>query len=189
MREENYHDLEFVRPLSLSETFGFWHDSEGSSQHWLDVARSRGFETWEEWRRTYFAPFRMEERTWNLFRVVNPLLTVPLFRGGPFQGWIEQTYGDTGMTPEFRVIAKRLTAAQDAYVAKLKASFPRTTTIIGVLTDNGVVMVEGMHRCCALGQASAEGLRIDTDLHIALGDYLPGGVPLIPKVFKNTTSI
>lgn len=187
MREEKFHDLQFVRPLSLPETFEFWRDSEGSNPHWLDVARSRGFETWEEWRRSYFAPFQMEERTWNLFRVVEPLRTVPLFRGGPFQGWIEETYGDAGMTPEFRVIAKRLTAAQDAYVAKLKASFPPTTTVIGVLTDNGVVIAEGTHRCCALAQASAEGLTISTDLHIALGDYLPGGVPLIHRVFKEVT--
>ena len=108
---------------------------------------------------------------------------------GPFQGWVEQTYGDAGLTPAFDVIARRLTEAQNGYVAELKASYPKATTVIGVLTDDGVVIAEGMHRCSALAQAAAEGLPIATDFRIALGGELPGGVPLIRKVFKGVTPI
>lgn len=189
MREASFVGLDYLRPLTFHDAFGFWRESEGSDPHWLGIARSRGFETWEAWRRTYLPPFRMEERSWWLYRVADPLRTVPRFRGGPFQGWIEQTYGDAGPTPEFAVIARRLTPVQQAYVARLKASFPASTTVIGVLTDDGIVIAEGTHRCCALAQAAAEGLAIGTDFRIALGGHLPGGVGPIPKIFKGVTPV
>jgi hypothetical protein len=189
MRDVFVQGLETLRYMAWPEPFEFWRASEGSAPHWRGVARSRGFETWEDWRRGYVPHFRMEERRWTLYRVLDPLRTVPTFHGGPFQGWIEATYGDAGLSPTFDVIAGRLTEAQDAYVAKLKASFPGETTVIGVQTDDGIVIAEGTHRCCAIAQAAAEGLPIATDFRIALGSHLPGRLPMLPKVYKGVTPI
>lgn len=189
MRETFLQGLQELQALAWPEPFRFWRESEGSDPSWLGVARSRGFETWEEWRRAYLPAFRMEERRWTLYRVAEPFLAVPRWRGGPFQGWIEQTYGDIGPTPEFSVIERRLTAVQAAYVERLAAAFPAETTVIGVLADDGVVIAEGTHRCCAVARMAARGLRPPDGLRIALGSYLPGGVPPIPKVFRNPTPI
>jgi hypothetical protein len=190
MREEFFRGLDYVRPLLFQDVFESWRESEGSSPHWLGVARARGFETWEEWRRSYFPPFRMEERSWWLYRVADPLRTVPRFLGGPFQGWIEHTYRDAGVSPPFSVISSRLTAGQQGYVDRLKTGFPKATTVIGVLTDDGVVIAEGTHRCSALASLAADGgAGPATDFRIALGSYLPGGVPIIPRVYRNVESV
>lgn len=189
MPDPIFHGLELIRPISWPEAFEFWRDSEGSDPHWLKNARDRGFDSWEEWRMAYARPFRLEEREWNLFHVADPMADVPRFHGGPFKGWIERTYGDAGPTPEFRVIAERLTEYQNGYVEKLMASFPPATTVIGVATDHGIVVVEGTHRCCAIAKAAAEGRKIETDLHIALGGYLPGGLPVIGKFRKGESPI
>jgi len=176
--------------MAWPEPFEFWRESEGSSPHWLGVARSRGFVTWEDWRREYFAPFRMEERRWTLYQVCDVLRTVPQWRGGPFQGWVENTYGDAGTSPVFRTIAERLTDAQRGYVDRLMKAFPEPTTVIGVLTDDGIVIAEGMHRCSAVAALSAHGgVELTTDFRIALGSYLPGRIPVIPKIFKGVTPI
>lgn len=177
-------DLDLVRPLSWPETFEFWRDSEGLDPRWLKNARERGFETWEEWRMAYARAFGLEKRDWNLYRVTDPSASVPRFHGGPFKGWIERTYGDAGPTPEFRVIAERLTDMQDGYVEKLMASFPPATTVIGVETELGIVIVEGTHRCCAIAKAAASGRAIATDFHLALGSRLPGLLPIIGKFRK-----
>lgn len=184
MSDQHLHGLEHIRPLSWQETFGFWRDSEGSSLHWLRLARDRGFDSWAEWRLAYAPPFRLPERAWNLYRVADPLREVPRFRGGPFKGWIERTYGDAGAMPQFRVIAERLTDIQRGYVRKLMADFPNETTVIGVRTDDGIVIIEGTHRCCAIAKAASEGAAIETDLHIALGSCLPGGLPIVGKFRK-----
>jgi hypothetical protein len=187
--EKHLDTLRELRPLAWPEPFEFWRESEGASPHWLGIARSRGFETWEDWRRGYFAPFRMEERRWTLYQVWGDILDiVPRWHGGPFQGWIENTYGDAGPCPNFRTIAERLTDVQRLYVSQIMAAFPEPTTVIGVLTDDGIVIAEGMHRCSAVAALSAHGgVTLTTDFRIALGSYLPGGVPVIPKIFRGVT--
>lgn len=98
---------------------------------------------------------------------------MPTFRGGPFRAWIEQIYGDAGPTPPFLEVAKRLSGMKNGRVLSLLESFPKETTITGVLTDADVIILEGMHRCAALAMAAAQGKAIATDLTIALGGALP----------------
>lgn len=176
-----------MRALTFEEAFGFWREHEGSNPHWHDVARERGFDTWEEWRRAYVPAFRMDERAWALYRVVDPLGTVPNWRGGPFQGWIERTYGDAGPSPTFDAIARRLAPLPGGHIEKLQASYPRLTTVLGVVADDGVIIAEGMHRCCAIAALAAKGATLQADVRIALGGWLPGRVPFIPKVSRHAT--
>ncbi len=177
--------LQPLRPLTWKQTFEFWRESEGSNPEWLAVARERGYETWEAWRNAYVAPFKLDQRSWGLYRVVNPVLTVPRFRGGPFQGWVERFYhGQHRPTPTFGRIAEELFQQGNGRATSLKSSFPRQTTVIGVMTSAGVVIVEGMHRCSAIASTAADGTPIQTELSIALGSALPGDLDVIPKIYN-----
>ncbi len=171
--------LKHIRPLTWKEVFEFWRENEERNPGWEEVAKDRGFASWEEWRRTYVPPFRLEEREWSLYRVTDPMRAVPKFRGGPFHSWIENIYGDAGSTPTFDVIAARLAGMKHGGVRKLTDSFPKETVITGVLTDDGIVVIEGTHRCAAIALAVAEGWMIETDLKIALGSKLPGPLPIV----------
>lgn len=187
MESHLQHGLEPLQPLTWEQTFKFWRESEGANPEWLAVAHERGYATWEEWRKAYVAPFKLDQRVWGLYRVVDPIRTVPQFRGGPFQGWVDRFYhGCSRPTPTFSQIAEELFAQGNGRALSLKASFPRQTTVIGVMTNHGVVIVEGMHRCSAIANAAADGTPIQTDFSIALGSKLPGDLDVIPKIHKPT---
>ncbi len=175
-----------IHPLSWDQAFAFWRESEGSNPEWLAVANARGYATWEEWRRAYIAPLKLDQRVWGLYRVDDPIRTVPQFRGGPFQGWVERFYhGRSRPTPTFSRIAEELFAQGNGRALSLKDAFPRRTTVLGVMTNDGVVIVEGMHRCSAIASAAADGTPIKTDFSIALGSKLPGDLDVIPKIYKH----
>ncbi|WKZ28890.1 MAG: hypothetical protein QY323_05180 [Patescibacteria group bacterium] len=187
METSHLQDLKPIRSLTWEETFAFWRESEGSSPEWLAVAKERGYDTWEEWRLAYAPHFRLTERAWTLYRVMDPLRTVPEhFHGAPFQGWIERTYGDAGPMPTFAVIAANLFAKGNGRASAIKGTFPRRTTVLGVLAEKGVVIFEGMHRCSAIAKLAADGATLETDFSIALGSYLPGTIEVLEKVYKRS---
>jgi hypothetical protein len=166
--------LVYVRDLTWEEAFDFWRESEGENSKWAPHARERGFQSWEEWRRTMVAPARPAERRWRLYRVTEPLVAVPTFRGAPFRSWIQNVYGDLGSTPAFADIVRRPEILKHEGVRALAGDFPRRTTIIGIEHSGDVVIIEGMHRSAALALAAAEGKSVETELYLALGSELPG---------------
>lgn len=171
--------LEPLRSLTWPEVFGFWRENEAGNADWQRLARERGFDDWEDWRSSYVPPFRLTERAWTLHRVTNPAASVPAFRGGPFLGWIEHAYAEGERTPTFARIAERRQGIKNERVLSLLAAFPAKTILTGVRTDEGVVILEGMHRCAALAVAAAQGRPIETELTIALGSALPGRLPIV----------
>ncbi len=156
-------------PCTWAQVFAIWRTNEGDDSHWGPHARERGFPNWEAWRMTYATPLRLPERAWHLFRVEDPLATVPAFRGGPFGSWIRKYYhGDAH--PTFATLARHPDIASHTGVLALRDHFPSETTISGLLHDDGIVIVEGMHRCCAIALAAAQGTPLMTTLRLALAD-------------------
>ncbi|MCC6563700.1 hypothetical protein IT087_02300, partial [Candidatus Uhrbacteria bacterium] len=49
-------------------------------------------------------------------------------------------------------------------------------TITGVQNDDGIVIIEGMHRCTSIVLG-----RLEPEIYIALADYQPGHLPLVGK--------
>lgn len=179
---QHLQDFKLIRPLTWPEVFDFWEENEGRNPQWLKVARDHGFDSWKEWRGSYVAPAKLDQRNWNLYRVIRPPEMVPAFRGGPFRAWVEQIYSDAGFTPLFAEIAKRLVGQKNGRVEEIRASFsekPQRTIITGILTDPGIVIMEGMHRCAAIALAAADGTPMEIELLIALGGSLPGDAELL----------
>ena len=56
------------------------------------------------------------------------------------------------------------------------ADFPKETYIVGLQTEAGIVVIEGMHRCSALALAAESNARIDAKVFIALAPY-SGEIP------------
>lgn len=179
--------LSFVRDLTWEEAFDFWRMSEGEDSKWAKLARERGFSSWEEWRRTFAAKGRLDERQWKLYRIPNPLATVPNFRGGPFRAWVDNIYGDLGLTPTFAAIVPKLDDLKGGGARAILNSFPRQTTVIGVEYQGDVVIVEGMHRCSAIAIAAAERRPVETEFYLALGSELPGDLPALGGFRKDGT--
>ncbi|MDO8425321.1 MAG: hypothetical protein Q7T01_02300 [bacterium] len=167
-----------MEPLSWEQVFAFWRENEGDDSHWGLHARSRGFPEWAAWRMSYASALRLPERAWRCCRVRDPYALVPTFRGGPYRTWKEQFYGDDPH-PTFAQIARHPGIWTHEGVLSIAGKFPEETTIIGLICDSGIVIIEGMHRCTAIAFATAACVRIAHDLTIALADARGETLPII----------
>ena len=172
--------LTFVRDLTWPEVFEIWRANEEHLEHWKELYTQRGFSSWEAWRRPYAEAHGLSKKSWKLFRIDHPMTTVPTFHGGPFRGWTERFYNGTA-APTFQTIAQHPEIQTHTGIREILEHFPAPTTLTGVQNDDGVVIVEGMHRCATLALAEAEKRTIQADVFIALADYEPGQLTIVGK--------
>lgn len=171
--------LELVRDLTWPDVFEIWRKNEAyEGSHWHAHYQSRGFKTWQDWRMSYVKPFGLEDLTWQLFTVIDPLTTIPLFHGGPFRSWVEKYYQGE-ISPSFASLAKDPEVEKNSGVQTLLKNFPKQTTISGVIINGEIRIVEGMHRCATLAMAAKNGIKINTKINIALAQYHKDSMPVI----------
>lgn len=167
--------LTFVRDLAWPEVFEIWRANEEHLTKWEEIYKKRGFETWKDWRKNLIAPMDLEARSWKLYRIDQPSETIAGFHGGPFRGWTERYYNGAA-APDFSTIIQH-PDIQNVFAFKdFIANFPSPTTITGVQNDDGVVIIEGMHRCTSVVLG-----KLNPEIYIALADHVPGHLPLVGK--------
>lgn len=172
-------ELALLKRLEWTEIFAIWRSYEEQLPHWIALYQERGFTSWEEWRATYLKPLRLPERIWGLYRVINPARSVPNFICPPVRSLVPTLYAGN-RAPTFReLVEKRPESATHGSTPKiLESGLLTDTTVIGVLTDSGLVVVDGLHRCSAIAITAMRGLPVSLNLTIALADYEPGELPL-----------
>lgn len=100
-----------------------------------------------------------------MYKVTNPEIAIPKWFGGPFRGW-QKHYHSQAVT--FKTLATRRAIQKHGYVLRLVKYFPRTTQLLGVIWRGKIVVIEGMHRACAVALAARQGRKIKTSVTIAL---------------------
>lgn len=169
--------LRFVEPLTWDEVFDIMRKNEENLSHWEPLYRSKGFSSWEDWRRKQFAMLHGDQLSWNLYRVPNHLGTVPIFHGGPFLSWMKYFYqGDPA--PTFATLAQHPGIQNHYYIRDLVTPPFLTTTIVAVRNEDRIVVIEGMHRCCAIALAAAQGCDTNLRLYVALAHF-KGDLPIL----------
>lgn len=187
MKNISENGLEFIKDLSWRDVFEIWRENEEGRENWKRVWKEKGFDSWEEWRMRYAESFKLPDRTWRLFRVREPLATVPKFCGGPFRAWVERFYGDSS-DPTFAELAKHEEIINHDGVRDIMNRFPEKTTVSAIETRSGITVVEGMHRCSAISLAASENHPVQTDFMLALGSEIPGDLPVVGKFRKEDPS-
>lgn len=179
MRDPDLNPKEFklMRPLTWADVFEIWRRNEAQNPNWVKHYKGEGFSSWEEWRTKKVAvPLRCAEKDWHLYRIIDPLKTVPAFHGGPFKSWEEKYYrGET--LPTFARLVENPEVQSHGYVKQLLADFPKETTVTGLVTEGGIVIIEGMHRCCAIALAAQRRQILETTVSIALAEVSSGDFP------------
>lgn len=170
--------IHFLKDISWDDVFGFWRDAEATRPEWIQLYTERGFANWEAWRAHHINPLRLPERTWRLYSIEDPLSVVPSFWAGPHKSWIRRHYAGRS-TMLFRELATLPAIKKNEKINQLITDFPESTTIIGLQTDEGVVIVEGMHRCCAVSVVAAEGRRLEGEMRLALADARGEKLPIV----------
>lgn len=170
--------FEFIKGLSWEQVFKIWRENEINEPHWEPYYKKEGFNSWFDWRKKYIEPIKALNKKWMLVKVINPLKSVPNFRGGPYKGWDEKFYEGRDL-PRFSDI-KEHWAATD-----FLKNLSQKTTIIAWNTEKGIVIIEGMHRCAAITKAAKENKNIKLDLHLAVADCPFNKIPDFRKEKSN----
>ncbi|MBD3282181.1 MAG: hypothetical protein GF387_01065 [Candidatus Portnoybacteria bacterium] len=166
--------FKFIKPLAWKEVFNIWKNNEANEEHWKEYCKEKGFDSWFEWRKKYIEPIKKQSKDWKLFKILNPLESVPQFRGGPYNGWTKNFYKNQEM-PRLKNIK------ENPAIKQYLDNFPSKTTIITWNTEDGIIIIEGMHKCAAITKAAKEGINIKTDLYMAISDSLIKDIPSFVK--------
>lgn len=178
--------IQLIRPCSWEEAFLTWYDNEGDKQVWIDLAKSRGFASWAQWRlEVYARPFQCEKADWGLYEISNPSEVISEWYGGPFRTMIDEYYGEEKIK-RFDELAKQTKVLENDAVKKFLENYPGESVISALeLSDGKIVVVEGMHRCFALAVMAAQNKPFQGSLTFAIGK---SNLSELPIVGKNTTS-
>ncbi len=143
-----YKSLKNLGVVSWERIFDQWRRGEQWQKMWQNHWRERGFDSWDEWRTNYIAPLRPEQRRWNLYRI-DDLAEVTEFYGVPSRAWIEKCYNGE-MTMKLADIVNHPIVTDNEKIHSIRQNFPLSTMLTGVINNDRIVLVEGMHRACAL---------------------------------------
>jgi hypothetical protein len=165
---DNY--LKFIRDLTWEDVFDFWRKGEAHIPRWIEHYKSGGYNSWDEWREHTLSNFPYRNLDWKLFEVKDPIQTIPSFFAGPFRAWKAKYYdGNNAVT--FADLAKNEELQNSQIIREMVSNFPNETYLLGLQTNKGIVIIEGMHRCCALAIAGRNGKLIQTKVFIALAEF------------------
>ncbi|HCP08929.1 MAG TPA: hypothetical protein DIT25_03985 [Candidatus Moranbacteria bacterium] len=177
---KKYSSLEFIKLITWSEIFEVWKKGEAHQESWKKHREERGFASWDEWREAYARPLNLETLEWSLYRIKNPTEEALNFYGTPTRGWVEKAYnGQT--TKQLKDIVGLPIISENDKIKAIKKNFPKEAMLTGLVHDGKIILIEGMHRSCALaswGQKQELNSKItialaawDKDIQILGGNY------------------
>lgn len=176
---EQHTSLVRIKPLSWKEVFDMWRSLESWQESWKQHWTERGFDSWDEWRQAYVAPFHPETLSWELFQISDPIKDLPLFYGTPTKSWIEKAY-DGEITKRLQDITHLPIIKDNKKILDIKRDFPKKTMLTGIIHGDDIVLIEGMHRSAALATWNHQ-IPFSGDVTIALAEW---NVP-IPAIGGN----
>ncbi|MEK7194866.1 MAG: hypothetical protein AAB667_01275 [Patescibacteria group bacterium] len=166
-------NLEKVKNLSWPEVFEIWHKTEAPLEHWQKLWKEKGFTSWEAWRQATHANLRGQELSWGLYKIQNSADEIPNWRGGMFHAWAKWFYPVLSeQPPRLKDLVAHPGISNHWYVREISKNFPTETTITTIRFKNGDLMVvEGMHRCCAIAVAAHNQTPLNSNITVAVADW------------------
>lgn len=173
---EQYTSLIHVKSLSWKEVFDMWRDLEAWQESWKNHWEERGFDSWDEWREAYIAPYHPASLVWELYEISNPLQDIPNFYGTPTKGWIEKVYdGKTSL--QLKDIVSHPVIIANEKIAAIKQDFPKETMLTGIVHKDQIILIEGMHRANTITTWNSE-TPFTEKVTIALAEWKEGLLPI-----------
>jgi hypothetical protein len=113
-------------------------------------------------------------------RIKNPSVDVKRIYGVPSKGWKKNVYGSKITIPLAEVMEKISSDKQkNKKVKAIKNNFPYQTMLTGVVNEDRIILIEGMHRGVALVMMNKR--EIKSDVVIALAEYNNEALSVIGK--------
>lgn len=178
---EQHPSLVPIRPITWTEIFGAWREMESYQESWQRHWTERGFDSWDEWRTAYTAPLHPETLSWELYEMTEPLHDAPFLYGTPTKGWVEKAYGSE-TTKQLKDLARLPIITENDKVRAIQKNFPKTTMLTGLIHDDKIVLIEGMHRANALATWDST-IPFTKKVTIALAEWIDP-IPIIGGNYK-----
>lgn len=172
-------NLEKIKDLTWPEVVEIWRASEEGLEHWRKYWMAKGFVSWQAWREKTHENLRGAELSWALYRVPNPLFEIPNWRGGMFHSWAKWFYPSfLEQPPRLKDVLAHPGVQNHWFIREIARQFPHTTVISAIQSPGGdIVIVEGMHRACALALAAQDKISVQSEVTVALAYWPFGGLP------------
>ncbi|MFH0874100.1 MAG: hypothetical protein V1846_04675 [Candidatus Komeilibacteria bacterium] len=166
----NSQHYQLIKDLTWDEVFEIWRENEETNPAWINHWQSKGFKSWQQWRQTMAEPWECSQRQWYLYKVNNPLVVAPQWRGGPFRTWRKFFYRNQNFATFHDIITGPHIDQHPGYQKMLSLfdNFPGNTTMTALLTNQGPVIIEGMHRGCALALAALNNKKLNTKIYLTI---------------------
>lgn len=176
--------MQLIRPCSWEEVFLSWYQNEGENPNWIKLAQERGFASWADWRINGYAKrFDCANAEWGIYEIENSSEAIASWYGGPFRTWIERFY-DGAITKTLAELADHPGILEHKGVRSISESYPRETMITALeLSDGRMMVIEGMHRACALALMRKEGRPFEGTLKFLIGK---SSLSTLPPAGENT---
>ena len=171
--------LAFDSHTTWQQVFSDWRARE-VAWGWEDVWQPRGFASWDEWRRTYTEPLGFESRSWQIFRVDDPVAVVPDMWAVAYSGW-KRYYPPGASRARLQDIAAHPDLPQNEKIIGLQNFFPNPTTLIAIRSGDDFALFEGMHRASTIALVAREGRRVAGELFVTLTTFGPDEKMLFEK--------
>jgi len=178
---KQYSSLEYVGEITWKDIFDEWRKAEAWQECWKKHWEERGFNSYDEWRTAYSAPLKPDSLNWFMYEVTDPVKDFPYVYGVPSRAWIDKAYKGE-KTKQLKDIISDPIIANNDKAKEIKENFPRETMLTALLWQNKIVLIEGMHRACALADWGKEPF--SKKVKIALAE-MKGDLPSIGGDYKN----
>lgn len=172
--------LRNIKPIAWPEIYRIWKQAEIKNDLWIQ----RGFSSWEQWRGVYVKPLGLKKLKWRIGELKN-IHDILNFYGGPFKAWKKHFYNlikvrvEHGSTPTFYQLALLPEIKTNRRFKKLSKNFPKKTTLIAIIKNKKIIIIDGMHRCTALTLMINKKQKIKSKILIASAQYRKKTLPLL----------
>ena len=177
--------LKYLKPLDWKEVFDFWRENEAHHPNWIKVYKERGFDSWDAWRQKYIEPFKCDKGEWHFYELINPKKNILSFYGGPFETW-KKLYYKEKETLRFSELAELPEIQKNKDINSLADNFPEKTIVIGLVAGKKIIIIEGMHRSCAIALLAKRKKKLKSVVLIALAKYHEEDLPAVGKFRKSS---
>jgi hypothetical protein len=177
-----YDSLELIGTISWPEIFSKWKEMEAWQESWKAHWEERGFSSWDEWRAAYAAPLHPDTLEWFLYLIKEPPKVFPFCCGVPSRSWVDKAYGGE-TTKELKDILDIPVISGNPKILDIMKNFPDETMLTGIIYQNKIVIIEGMHRACAMASWNSQ-IRFKSTVHLALAKWEEQEIPVIGGNYK-----
>lgn len=165
--------LKNIQDITWQKVYKIWQKAEIKNDLW----QRRGFSSWLDWRNIYIQPLGLEKLKWQTGELIN-IHDILKFYGGPFKAWKKYFYKNKNSLT-FKQLTLLPEIKKNKRFDKLIKHFPKQTTVIVIIKNKKIIVIDGMHRITALALKINKKQKIKTKIQIAFAVYQKKTLPIL----------